>query len=94
MILTVILTIVGLFRTALIVLIIYFVLKMIKRVFLPLFVREMINKTQRHMEQQMRQQQDVYKNVGEVTIDHGSEKSGKKKMSRDEGEYIDYEEVK
>jgi hypothetical protein len=87
-----ILTIIGFFEAVMFLLVLYFAWKVFKRVFLPLFVKEMINRIQNHVEQQVRRKEGPIREDGDVTIE--SEPKKKKKVSREDGEYIDYEEIK
>lgn len=81
---------ITLLRTLAIILIIYYILKIIARYVFPLF----INRTVSKMEDRFRQQQDAQQpqgKVGETTID--KKPQNKKGTSKDGGEYIDYEEM-
>lgn len=84
----------GFFRTLLTIFLIYYAIKIIARLFLPVVIQHTKNKVEEHL----RQQQNAYQNqnnttkTGETVIDkkpntHSSNKNV-------EGEYIDYEEVK
>ncbi len=89
-----ILTIIGFFEAVMFLLVLYFAWKVFKRVFLPLFVKGMINKIQNHVEQQVRKEEEPLRKDGEVTIDSEPEPKRKKKVSHEDGEYTDYEEIK
>ncbi|HOO82960.1 MAG TPA: hypothetical protein PLS94_00215 [Prolixibacteraceae bacterium] len=71
--------IIGLLRTILVIAIIYFIIKWVAKMFEP-------NK------QQANHQQQYKKNEGETTIQFN--KKGEKIINKNEGEYVDFEEVK
>lgn len=72
--------IIGLLRTIIVVAIIYFIIKWVVKMFEP-------NKQQANNRQQQYKQ-----NVGETTIKF--DKKGEKIINKNEGEYVDFEEVK
>lgn len=84
----------GLLRTILIILLVWYGVKILMRLFAPYLVKYMSRKMQERFGQQFQQQQDSTKNrpeEGETVIDkmpHQQKTSDKK-----EGEYIDYEEI-
>lgn len=77
-------SVVGLFRTILIILLVYYVLKWLGRLFFPLLVKKFFGS-------QSNQQQSKQKKEGDVTI----VKRGKKPTGKDDrlGDYVDFEEV-
>ena len=86
----------GLLRTILIILLVYYGLKILSRLFAPYLLRYMSKKMQERFGQQFQQQQPQKKQQapqkeGETVIDKvpQSEKSSNKKV----GEYIDFEEI-
>lgn len=85
---------VGFLRTILIILLIYYGIKILTRIFAPYMVRYMSKKMQDKFEGQFQQQQNQdqskYKE-GETVIDKVPQrpKSSDKKV----GEYVDYEEI-
>ncbi|NRA91759.1 MAG: DUF4834 family protein [Psychroserpens sp.] len=86
-------SIVGFLRTILIILLIYYGIKILTRIFAPYMVRYMSKKMQDKFEgqfQQPYQKQSNYKE-GETVIDKVPQrpKSSDKKV----GEYVDYEEI-
>ena len=75
-------------RTILIIIIVYYLIKLAVRYLLPLWARYFIKKTQAKMQNQY---QEPQKKEGEISIDYAP----KKKKSGDElGDYIDYEDIK
>jgi cellulase/cellobiase CelA1 len=80
----------GLLRTLLVILIIYYALKIVSRYILPIILKSAVNKVQKNMNQQQAAKQDNTK-VGETTVDYTPNTSSK---TANVGEYIDFEEVK
>ncbi len=82
----------GFVRTILIILLVYYGLKILSRIFAPYLVKYMSKKMQQKFEGQFGQQQQEQRHKeGETVID----KMPKKHRSSDNkvGEYIDYEEI-
>ncbi|HLP65445.1 DUF4834 domain-containing protein [Flavobacterium sp.] len=73
-------------RTILWIIAIYYILKFLARLFLPVMMRKMVEKAQEQFNQQHQNQFDNSDNPNSST----SEKPKEKKIV---GEYIDYEEV-
>jgi len=74
-------------RLILVLILIYALYNFVFKVIVPLVARSMVNKAQRDMEEKMRQMQDQQrKPEGEINIS--------KKSKGNDGEYVDYEEVK
>ena len=89
---------VGVVKIILIIIAIYYALKVFKRIFLPILIKKGIEKLQRKFTEQQggRQQQSqkqTKSNVGETTIDK-KPNTKNKKINDDFGEYIDYEDIK
>ncbi len=86
----------GLLRTLLIIIIVYYVIRLFTRHILPgLFVGYMDKKMNEFSQQQMKEQrkrQQAQQREGDVTIDYKPGNSSKNKPSK--GDYVDYEEVK
>lgn len=81
----------GFFRTLLIIILIYYVIKFLSRLFAPLLMRFIAKKAEEKFGQfQQRPQQEVPKKEGEVTID---KMPNTKTSNKDVGEYVDYEEI-
>lgn len=83
----------GFVRTILIILLVYYGIKILSRIFAPYLMRYMSKKMQQKFEGQFRQQQNQtqQQKEGETVIDKvpNRESSSNKKV----GEYIDYEEI-
>jgi len=82
----------GLLRWLFIVLLIYYILKILGRLFFPLLFKKMVSKAEQRMrDQQQKQYQNTTETkVGETVIDKKPQQS---KTDKNVGEYIDYEEV-
>jgi hypothetical protein len=87
----IILNIIGVARTLLIFAVIYFGIRLFTRYILPLILERKIKEMQSKMQERQRQQEYNRKSEGEVTIEHGGNKNNIHK--RNEGEYVDFEEV-
>ncbi len=74
-------------RLVLVLVLIYAVYNFVFKVIVPLAARSFVNKAQQDMQERMRQMQDQQrKPEGEINIS--------KKGKANDGEYVDYEEVK
>jgi len=83
----------GFLRTILIILLVYYGVKILVRLFAPYFVRYMSNKMQERFGGQFQQQQrnETRTKEGETVIEKGPRS---KKDSNDKvGEYVDFEEI-
>ena len=82
----------GFLRTILIILLIWYGMKVLARIFTPLLMRYVAKKAGKQFGQQFNQHQQPKesKKEGEISID----KMPKQKTSnKDVGEYVDYEEI-
>lgn len=86
----------GLLRTLLILIIVYYVFKFLGKYIFPLFIKKVVSNAEKKFREQ---QQQTYSNsssnqgkVGETVIDKkpANYKEGNKKV----GDYVDYEEIK
>ena len=82
--------IVGFIRTLIVIAVVYFAIKLFTRYVLPLFLENKIKEMKQRMEEQQRQQQRSGKRQGDVTIEYNQKRNNR---NRDEGEYVDFEEV-
>jgi hypothetical protein len=74
-------------RLILVLVLIYALYNFVFKVIVPLAARSMVNKAQRDMQERMQQMQDQQrKPEGEINVS--------KKSKGNDGEYVDYEEVK
>lgn len=82
----------ALLRLLFIVLLIYYILKIIGRIFFPILFKKMVSKVEQRMkDQQQKQYQNTTETkIGETVIDKKPQQSSANKKV---GEYIDYEEV-
>jgi hypothetical protein len=85
----------GIFRLILIVLFIYYAFSLIMRYVVPLLMRKYVNDFQKQFTQEnQRAQEDINKKKeGEVSIKF-VDKDQNKSQHPDDGEYVDYEEIK
>jgi len=85
----------GFLRTILIILLIYYGVKILSRIFAPYLLRYMSKKMQQRFGgQSQQQQQNTYKSTakeGETVIDKVPQSD--KTSNKNVGEYIDYEEI-
>ncbi len=81
---------VGFARTLLVIAIIYFGIRFIKRYVLPLLIDKGIKTMQQKMQEQQRNNQPS-RPEGDVTVEGRPGEPGKK--PKDNGEYVDFEEV-
>jgi hypothetical protein len=87
-------SIVGLMKTILIILLVYFGIKILARLFAPFLMKTLVKKAEKRFGQQFGNQQAQQQKTqpeGEVSIDKipRSQKSSNTKV----GEYVDYEEI-
>lgn len=84
--------IMNLLRTILIILVIYYVFRLIARYVMPLILKKMVNNVEKKFNQQTRQYppDNGHFKEGETVID---KKPREHKSRNDVGEYVDYEEV-
>jgi len=80
----------GLLRTILIILLVYYGLKFISKYILPIILRNAVNKAQNNMKNHFEQEPKSKVNVGETSVDYAPKN---KSSNSNVGEYIDYEEV-
>ncbi len=83
--------IVNFLRTLIIIAVIYYAIRLFTRYVLPLFLENKIKEMKQKMEEQQRQQQRSAKRDGDVTIEYNQKDNSVR--NRDEGEYVDFEEV-
>lgn len=84
----------GVIRTFLIILLVYFGVKVLARLFAPFLMRFVAKKASQRFEQQFGKYQgphETHKKEGEVTIDKTPRKE--RRSNNDVGEYVDYEEI-
>jgi hypothetical protein len=80
----------GFLRTILIIIMIYYVIKIVTRFAFPIFMKRFMNKMERKMKQQQGFNDYDKSKIGETIID---KKSNDKTSNDNVGEYVDFEEV-
>ena len=88
-------SVVGLVKTILIIMLVYFGVKILSRLFAPFLMKYVAKKAEQRFGDQFgqfqgRQQQEKPKKDGEVSID---KMPNTKTSSKDVGDYVDYEEI-
>lgn len=83
-------------KTVLIVIMVYYLLKIVARLFAPKIIQYAAKKTEAHFKEQFGQFQQSYEGhneerVGDVIIE--KKHAGKKASSEKVGDYIDFEEI-
>ncbi|MBN2519893.1 MAG: DUF4834 family protein [Bacteroidales bacterium] len=72
----------------------YYLFKLIGRYILPWLIKKFFNRmTQQQSNVYQRTKQEYKKKEGEVTVHYNTDKN-KKRRSDNEGDYVDYEEIK
>lgn len=87
----VVLYITNLLKTLFIILIIFYLLRIVGRYLFPFLIQKGVNSMQNKMNNQYWEKQRTSKREGEVTIER--DRSGRSGSRQQEGEYIDFEEV-
>jgi len=90
-IIAIILYLTNFIKTLLIIAAFYFIGKLVFRWLVPALLQHTVKNMQQKMEQKMKDQQRSYRREGDVTIENNRHK--KSHGSRDDGEYVDFEEV-
>jgi hypothetical protein len=83
--------IIGFFRTLIIITIIYFALRFIFRIVIPIILGNYLNRKVSQAQNHYHQN-EYSRREGEVTINNSSKHD--KKYKNNEGEYVDFEEIK
>lgn len=86
----IVLSITGFFKTIIYLIGIYFLFKIIARIFFPILLKHLIKRTVGGNYSQA--QQAKMKREGEVTVDYVPNKN--KGSDHRDGDYVDYEEIK
>lgn len=82
----------GLLRTIAILIIIYYIGKVLTRYVFPFFLRNYIKNISGNLQSDQNIKKEQAKKEGEVTIDH-KPGSKEKKVDKGQGDYVDFEEV-
>ena len=81
----------GVLRTIFIIVLVYYLFKVLSRIFAPFLMKFAVKKAEERFGGQFQQeQQEPIKKEGEVTID---KIPNTKTSNKDVGDYVDYEEV-
>jgi len=86
----ILLYLVSFIRTLVIILVIYFGIRLFTRYILPKLVDKGMKNMQEKMYEQQRQHQQSNRHEGDVTVQN---KKTKNNQGKDEGEYVDFEEI-
>lgn len=86
----ILLYLVNFIKTLIIILVIYFGIRLFTRYILPMLVDKGMKNMQQKMYDQQKQNQQSNRNEGDVTIQN--KKTGNS-QGKDEGEYVDFEEI-
>ncbi|HPF51646.1 MAG TPA: DUF4834 family protein [Draconibacterium sp.] len=78
-------------RTILIIVILYYAIRLVSRYLFPLLINKGVKNMQQKMQDQQRSYQKPQRPEGEVTIENNPQRN--QKNNPDKGEYIDFEEV-
>ena len=84
----------GFIRTILIIVLVWYGVKILSRIFAPLLMRYVAKKAEQKFGQQFgqrQQPQQAKKKEGEISIDKKPQQS--KTSNKDVGDYVDYEEI-
>ena len=83
---------VNFLKTILIILLVYYAIKFLARLFAPYLIKKAVDKVQKKAEQQYRNQQQASDvEVGKTVID--KKPNTTKQSNNSVGEYVDYEEI-
>ena len=86
----------GVVRTILIILLIYYGFKFLTRLIAPIILKKMVNKMGSNFQSSFTnfsKQAHSQKKEGDITIEKSTKKEKNTKSKKDIGDYIDYEEV-
>lgn len=86
----------GIVRTVLIILLVYYGFKFLTRLIAPIILKKMFNKMGSNFQSSFNnfsKQAHNQKKEGDIIIEKSKKKDKKTKSKKDVGDYIDYEEV-
>jgi len=86
----ILLYLINFIKTLVIILVIYYGIRLFTRYVLPLLIDKGMKNMQQKMHDQQREKQRSNRPEGDVTIEN---KKSQQKKDRGEGEYVDFEEV-
>lgn len=85
------LAVVNLLKTLAIIILVFYLLRWLTRIFAPILMRRMVDNIQQKAQQQYKKQHTTRAREGETVID--KKPSSTNHSSNDVGEYVDFEEV-
>ena len=88
--LAILLVITNFIRTLLVIIVIWYGIRLITKYVFPLMLNKTMKNMQSRMEEQIREQQRSTRREGEVTVENKKQNGSPKS---NEGEYVDFEEV-
>ncbi|MFD1315592.1 DUF4834 family protein [Namhaeicola litoreus] len=80
----------GILRTILIIMLLYYGMKLVGRILFPVFFKKMVKNFEKQANQYQNNQPQPNQKVGETIVDKVPDM---KETSKSVGEYVDYEEV-
>lgn len=82
---------IGLLRTILFIILFYYIIKFLMRLFAPFLIKKVAEKMQEKAQQQYGNQQQTSVKEGETVIDKAPR--NQRQSKDDVGEYVDFEEI-
>lgn len=82
---------IGLLRTILFIILFYYIIKFLMRLFAPFLIKKVAEKMQEQAQQQYGNQQQTLVKEGETVIDKAPR--NQRQSKEDVGEYVDFEEI-
>lgn len=82
---------IGLLRTILFIILFYYIIKFLMRLFAPFLIKKVAEKMQQQAQQQYGNQQQTSVKEGETVIDKAPR--NQRQSKDDVGEYVDFEEI-
>lgn len=82
---------IGLLRTILFIILFYYIIKFLMRLFAPFLIKKVAEKMQEQAQQQYGNQQQTLVKEGETVIDKAPR--NQRQSKDDVGEYVDFEEI-
>ena len=83
----------GLLETIMYIIVIYYVIKFLSRLFLPVIVNNVVQKAEESFRQHYNQQHKNYHSHNQDEIIYDTQKSTKPRETKKVGEYVDFEEI-
>jgi len=80
-------------RTIVWIVSIYYIIKFLSRLFLPLMIKKVVEKAGQNFNQQYNQSNQNYQSESRDEIIYDTQKTTKPRSTKIVGEYVDYEEI-